>query len=401
MSDAAVTRLKIVDFSTHLSGPLAAHLLAETGADVIKVESPNGGDGNRTLTPIAEDLGLGVFHIALNGGARSIAVSTKSPNWRPVVEACTKWADAVIVGSRPKDAARRGLDFASLVAVNPELVYCQISGFGERGPWQDNTAHGQTIDGFAGSVPVDWDEDGRPHTPAGFRTSGTSLGGVFAALGLLAAVSRRDRGAGAQHVGVSLWSSALWWAWRDTVSLSTRDSMWQEYQDLGTRYRMYATSDHRAILVAPIEKKFWLAFCDLVGMPGEMRERGTWDTTRIDFGSADDYVQEGELIADRIKEYPLDHWMEKFGATEIPFGPALTVAEAMGSQHAREEQVMRDLVVRGKSVKVPASPVRLRPGVETDEDSLVPLGPPPELGEHNDNVLEDIGLKHLIGESLT
>ena len=144
---AEAPSFRVVDFSTHLSGPLATHLLTELGADVVKVEHHRVGDGNRWEGDLIE--GVGVFHLALNAGARSLAVNSHSPDWPKVIEAAAQWADVVMVGTRPADAKRRGMDFETMKAANPKLIYCAVSGFGDRGPWSDYTAHGQTIDTFA------------------------------------------------------------------------------------------------------------------------------------------------------------------------------------------------------------------------------------------------------------
>src|SRR5579871_5515769 len=157
-------RPRIVDFSTHLSGPIASYLLRDLGADVIKVENPVTGDGLRDLKPLIRSTGK--FHAGVNAGARSLAISTRSEHWPTVVAACAVWADAVIVGSRPVDARRRGLDFATLRAANPRLVYCSISGYGPVGPWAGVPAHGQNVDARAGLLPVEW-QNGMPTTPAG------------------------------------------------------------------------------------------------------------------------------------------------------------------------------------------------------------------------------------------
>ncbi|MEY2446953.1 MAG: hypothetical protein QOH79_429, partial [Acidimicrobiaceae bacterium] len=171
-------RLRIVDFSTHLSGPIASHLLTELGADVIKIERPIIGDGNRGDNPKIH--GQGIFHVAANSGVRSLHVSTRSPQWPDVVAGAARWADAVIVGARPQDARKRGLDFASIQQINPRIVYCLISGYGETGPWRGYSAHGQTIDALAGMATVEW-RDGLPETPKGWRSTGSTLAGVFGA----------------------------------------------------------------------------------------------------------------------------------------------------------------------------------------------------------------------------
>src|SRR3954465_2322960 len=197
--------LRVVDFSTPLSGPLATHLLTELGATVIKVENPRTGDGNRAIFDVGD--GMGLFHLALNSGTRSLAIDRRSELWPDVVAAAARWADAVAVGARPMGARRRGMDFETMKAPNPRLIYAALSGFGDHGPWRDLTAHGQTMDGYAGLVRV-VDGPVQPQTQSGWRTAGTTLSGIFTALGILAALHRRDNGYDqAQYIGVSIWQS--------------------------------------------------------------------------------------------------------------------------------------------------------------------------------------------------
>lgn len=388
------TPLRIVDFSSHLSGPLAAHLLTEIGADVVKVEHPAIGDGNRGNEPLIA--GAGDLHVGLNAGARSLAISTRSPHWPAVVAACAAWADAVIVGARPSDAARRGLDFAGICRANPRIVYTLVSGYGLVGPWADHKAHGQNMDALAGRVDVEW-VDGRPRTRVGWRSAGTTLAGIFGALGTLAGVIRRDRGGGAQFVHTSIWHTALWWNWRDLNTLANLGHGWNEYQSLGARYGMYRTADDRALLVCPLEQKFWEAFCDVAGMPDGARARGDW-THGMDFGSDDEIP----VIAERIATRSLDEWTEILHRAEVPCAPVLTLQEALESDHAAVNDVLRGTTVGGETVRIAASPVRIH---DSEEAAAVPgladLSPPPGIGEHTAAVLADIGLDGLVDVDLT
>ncbi|HLY82534.1 MAG TPA: CoA transferase, partial [Acidimicrobiales bacterium] len=271
---------RVADFSTHLSGPFASRILSDLGAEVIKIENPRTGDGNRGVSPFIH--GVGNMHGALSAGARSITVDRRSPHWATVVESCIRWADVVLVGARPSDAARLGLDFASVAMVREDTVYCLISGYGEEGPWRDFTAHGQTMDAMAGLVPVEW-EDGAPRTPIGWRSAGTTLAGIYAAVGIMYALYQRERGAhGALHVSIPVWSAAMAWSWRDVNCLSNLGEPWNEYQDLGSRYAMYGTADHRALILAPIEQKYWQQFCDVAGL-AHLRAAGSWGAG-MDFG---------------------------------------------------------------------------------------------------------------------
>ena len=339
-----VEPLRIVDLSTHLPGPLASHLLAEMGASVVKIEHPRHGDGNRGTPPLIE--GVGMFHGALNSGTRSLALDLRSARAPEVLAAAARWADAVIVGARPRDAARRGYGFATMRAANPRTIYCSISGFGDHGPWRDYTAHGQTVDALAGLVPVE-DGDLQPTTRSGWRTAGTTLGGVFAAMGVLAAARRRDAGwTDAQYISVSLWGAAMWWSWRDLAALASTGAPWVDYGDLGSRYSMYYTADRHVLLVCPIERRFWERFCDLLGLPGAWRERGAWDAHGMEYGAGPAFADERRAIAAVMAGRPRDEWVRELERCEIPFSPVLRLEEAMTSDHAGATGVFRDTSVR-------------------------------------------------------
>jgi crotonobetainyl-CoA:carnitine CoA-transferase CaiB-like acyl-CoA transferase len=380
-----------VDFSTHLSGPLAAHLLAEMGADVVKIEAPRLGDRNRGFNPLIN--GRGMLHVALNPGARSLAVSTRSPRWPGVVEAAAKWADAVIVGSRPADAAARGLDFASLSRHNPRLTYCMISGFGEVGPWKDYFAHGQNVDALAGALNVTW-QDGVPLTPPGWRSVGTSTAGVFGAMAVFAGMARADREGCGQHVSVSQWASAMWWGWRDLTCIANLGEPWRDYQELGSRYAMYATSDDRAVLIAPIEEKFWVRFCEIAELPGDWAGTGQWDKTGVDFGRGPEYEHERTVVASTMRGRSMREWWEMFEPAGIPFAPVLTLAEALASEHASAEQIFSSTTVGGAPAQFVNSPIRFADGPAAD------LGPPPEIGADTSSILADFGLPADIDDQL-
>ncbi|NBP25665.1 MAG: hypothetical protein EBU81_14190, partial [Proteobacteria bacterium] len=163
---------KVADFSTHLSGPIASRQLAHLGANVIKIEHPRVGDGNRFFPPFFHE--EGVHHLCLNPGTRSLAIDPKSPQWPEIVRAVARWADVVIVGNRPENARKLGIDLATLQGHNPELIYCLITGYGLEGEFAGLPAHGLNMDALAGTVPTERNGD-RPDIPEHFRTAGTTL----------------------------------------------------------------------------------------------------------------------------------------------------------------------------------------------------------------------------------
>jgi crotonobetainyl-CoA:carnitine CoA-transferase CaiB-like acyl-CoA transferase len=384
---------RIADFSTHYPGPLATHLLSEMGADVVKFENHRSGDGNRELVPQVH--GEGIFHVMLNAGARSFAVDLRSPEWPEVVAAAAKWAEVVVVGGVAPALERRGLDFATMAAANPQIVYCMLPGYGNVGEWAPFGAHGQNIDALAGTLRIDWDSDGMPQTAAGWRPVGTSAVGMFAALGIMAGLYRRAATGVAQCVEVSAWGAAVWWNWRDTL-LAANGEQFTGFEGRRSRYTLYRTSDDRAILLCPAERKFWEEFCDILELPPEMRARGKWGgAISMDTGRGPEYWDEIPVIQSRIGARTLDEWTELLGPTGIPIAPVLTADEAANTEHAAQERVFREVagrVERDQTFKVPRSPVRFLRGGELGEFDDIELGPAPLLGEHNDVVAEEIRL---------
>jgi crotonobetainyl-CoA:carnitine CoA-transferase CaiB-like acyl-CoA transferase len=210
------------------------------------------------------------------------------------------------------------------------------------------------------------------------------------------ALYQRERGAhGALHVSIPVWSAAMAWSWRDVNCLSNLGEPWNEYQDLGSRYAMYGTADHRALILAPIEQKFWEQFCDVAGL-AHLRATGSWGAG-MDFGRGAAYESERVEIAGAVGRQRLEEWVALLSPTGIPFAPVLTLAEALGSDHAAALGVLRETTIEGQPAHVPASPVRV-----TDANHVGalpgPVSPPPRLGQHTSEVLAELGLSELSGQ---
>ena len=380
--------MRIVDFTKYMPGPLASRILIDLGADVIKVESPRGGDANRGASPYVH--GQGLFHVALNAGARSVAMSPRDERWAPLVEACARWADVIMVGGMPNVLDKLGIGFEKLTAINPKLVWCNVTGYGEKGPWRGLASHGLNPDAFAGLVPIE-ENDGVPDPHGDYQSAGAPLSGVFAALGVLAALRRRDETGEAQRVHASMFGAAIWWNWRHVTALANLDKPWWRYKDFGGRYATYRCSDGGIVLVCPVEKNFWQSFCDLLDLPAEWRERGMWERTVMDHGF--NYPEERAVIAERMARMPRDHWVAEFTRINIPFAPILSAMEAIDSEHARENEVMREVDVEGQSARIPSLPVQVvSAGGRSAQEGM--LSTPP-LGADAKSVFEELGLASL------
>jgi crotonobetainyl-CoA:carnitine CoA-transferase CaiB-like acyl-CoA transferase len=385
---AAASRVtRVVNFSRNVPGPLAGRMLADLGYEVVKVENPATGDGLRSFFPAIHR--QGALHWALNAGSKSIAVDPRESRWPAVVAALTKWTDVVIAGGGEKRTGRLGLSFSDLVQHNPRLVYVSITGYGEAGPLQDVPAHGLNPDAFAGTVPIEW-ADGQPSPPDHYASAGPTLSGVLAALGAVAALRRRDETAEAQYVHVSLFGAAFWFNWRNVVAEANLAQPWWTYQNIGSRYRTYATRDHRAILIAALERRFWEALCDLLRLPAEYRSRGTWGAGG-GYDRGPTYHDERVLIAAAFAEKNLDHWCAELTRVDVPFAPILTAAEALSSDQVAANSLLRVGEMGADTADIPSSPLSITSSPDAVERRLPGLHVP-ELGEDTDSVLQALGL---------
>ncbi|WP_156096555.1 CoA transferase [Amycolatopsis jejuensis] len=368
-------RIRIADFSTHVSGPTGSLLLRSVGAEVVKIENHRFGDGNRSV-PSAPMIGANsTYHQALNFGARSIAADSQSEEWPAVVRAMAKWADCVIAGGRPSDARRLGLDRETIAAINPQAIHCHISGYGPLGPWAERAAHGQNPDALAGLVELEADESGHPRIAA-WKPGGTSFAGAMAAMAILAALWHRAERGVVLNVETSLWEAAVWWNWRELTPAANNAEEWK-IREFGSRYGVYRAADDRPILIAPIEKKFWDAFCEIAGLE-DLRSTGDW-SSRYDVGEKSPASRERVLIADAIRMRTLEEWAGLFGPKGIPFCEILTANEVLRTPQA-EAMKMLVPIENGDGFAI-------RPPVRLVDGNGIPAigidGRLPALGEHS------------------
>ena len=269
--------LRVIESSLLGAGAIGTHL-ADLGADVIKVESPSG-DYIREMTwPIVE--GVSLLHLHIHRGKRSLVLDLRRPEAVEVYKDLARGADVVIEAMRPGSLARRGLGYEDLRALNPRLVFCNLSGYGMTGPYQDLPAHGIAFDTWAGIVNVAVDEEGFAYIPE-HASIGMHAGPLFGALGILAAVLRaRETGEGCHlELGQSDAAAYMDWyrieSWRayerpaDVVTGNKADGYERRAPGTagmreGVRYQIYASKDGHVLFMAS-EQAFWKNFCEAVG----------------------------------------------------------------------------------------------------------------------------------------
>jgi alpha-methylacyl-CoA racemase len=322
-----LTNLKVVDFTNLLPGPLCTLMLAEAGADVMKIERPGSGDEMREQGPKID--GLSVPFLQLNRGKRSLAKDLKNPRDRDAVIALIKEADVVVEQFRPGVMRRLGLDYDSLKTVNDRLIYCSITGYGQTGP--DANKPGHDINYLAEMGMLSLTADPKPSMP--LAPVADIAGGSYPALIniLLAVLNRQTTGRGC-YIDISMAHSLIplmYGAYARTVV-----GVEQTNEDLGymggsPRYQLYQTADGRYLAIGAYEEKFWSQFCKITGL-----------STTATY----------EEVQERIAREPSDAWRIKFAGKDVCCSIVATAAEAYASGFWRASKS----TVSSQRVAVPA-----------------------------------------------
>lgn len=347
----------IIDVSQLLPGPHACSLLRQLGADVIKVEQPGSGD-------TARQLGAHVY-AQFNRGKRSVALDLKTDAGRAAFLDLVRDADAVVEGFRPGVMARMGLGFDALAAVNPAIVLCSVSGFGQTGPYASHAGHDLNYLALAGywATPVQvHDAVSRPRV----RVSDYAASG-YAALSLAVAImSARQNGQG-QHLDVSIHDAVLSWTAHGAWTARAHEASPQASPTVMPENDLFETRDGRHLAMGILENKFWDNLCAALGdaFPGLRDPRFA---TRA--GRSGHKVAVNDLMAAVFRTRDLAEWVDFFAPFDIPFSPVLGAGELFDDPHVRAREVVRR-VEGGIAVDFP---VKFSLGLPEGEDFVAGVG---------------------------
>jgi alpha-methylacyl-CoA racemase len=382
MNQLPLTGVRVLDLSRLLPGGFCSLLLADYGADVLKVEDTGAGDYIRWAEPLVEGAAhsaASALFLALNRNKRSIRIDLKQDAGREVLLALVREHDVVLESFRPGVLDRLGVGYDVLRAANPRIVLCSISGYGQDGPLRERAGHDMNYLGLVGLLGLTGERDGPPVQPAG-QIADLGGGALMAAFGILAALRERDRSGEGQQVDVSMADGALSWlaliAARYFADGTVPGRGEHELAGGLVCYRPYACADGWLTLAA-LEPRFWAAWCRGVG-----RE----DLVEQQFAAAGSAVHaEVEAIfAGRTRA----QW-ERFAAEhECCLEPVLALVEALDSElvAAREMVVGLDQPGASAPVRQLGAPVKLS-RTPPDTNRL----PGPALGEHTESVLRAAG----------
>lgn len=371
--------IRVLDFTRVVSGPFCTALLGDFGAEVIKVESPDG-DPTR-VTGIVGETGENPYFVNLNRNKRSIAVNLKDKEGKTIAQRLVKWADVVVENFRPGVMDRLGLGYDELKELNPALIYVAITGFGKGGPYRDRPAFDFIVQAMSGFMSLNGNKDMEPMR-VGIPISDT-VAGVYAAFGVLAALRNRERTGKGSEVQVAMmdglismftFASGAYFATGDLPPRTGNDHM------VIAPYGLFHAEDG-SIAIAPSTHETWLRLCKALDLE-HLATDPRFDTNEKRRKYRD---QLNQIIGARIGTESRSFWIERLNRSGVPCGPIYDLREAFNDPQVLHQQMVLESHQPSGPVKMTGFPVKI-----TEAPAKL-LCPSPQLGEHTQEILIELG----------
>jgi formyl-CoA transferase len=372
--------LRVVDLTRVLAGPFCSMLLGDMGADVIKVEEPGAGDDARGWGPFVGSWSS--YFLGVNRSKRSLALDLKSPHGADALRRLLARSDVFIENVKPGSLEKLGFAWASVHAINPRLVHCTISGYGQTGPLRHRTGYDPIIQAESGFMDITGTADGPP-VRAGVAVT-DYLAGLYAFSGILLALRNRDRTGNGEHVDIALFDSML-----STLSMpagivqatgTTPHRVGNDHPSIAP-YEGLRTRDG-FVMIAAANPRLWKQLCAAVEVPHLV------DDSR--FLTNTDRVRNRAALKSELEEafanYSVDDLIARLHKAAVPCGIVRTVADALGDPQVASRQMLLDFGdPEMGGVRVLGNPIKL------SENGAQPNRRPPRLGEHTREILEELG----------
>lgn len=358
-----VLGLKMLDLSRQLPGPFCSMLLADLGVDVLIVAAPN------------DPMGAGLSLVQRN--KRSMTLNLKTPEGRGIFDRLAGECDIILEGFRPGVTDRLGIGYARMAGINPRVIYCAISGYGQDGPYRDKVGHDINYLGYAGVLGVSGAAGGPP-LPMPVQVADLASGALMAAVAILAAVVARERTGRGQYIDISMMDGSVA---LNVYHILMHLAVGAQPARGGTMltghhpcYAVYETSDGKHVTVGALEPHFWRNLCTAFDRP---------DFVEHQFAEGARREEMFAFFRAAFRAQPQAYWLEKLGAIDICFGPVTDVGEVLDDPHVRH----RHLVERLRDQVLVASPLKL-----SDTPAVRPTAPA-AFGAHTEEVLRGLGIE--------
>ncbi|MDQ1002359.1 crotonobetainyl-CoA:carnitine CoA-transferase CaiB-like acyl-CoA transferase [Neobacillus niacini] len=371
--------IRVLDLTRLLPGPYCSVLLADYGADVIKVEDPKNGDYARWYEPRVNDDQSAMF-ISLNRNKRSITLDLKDEKDKNAFISLVKTADVLIESFRPGVMDRLGLGYEELKVHNPKLIYCAITGYGQTGPYAKEAGHDLNFLSYSGLLHLQGAPNEKPLIPS-VQIGDIGGGALMAAVGILLAIIDAKKTNTGQFVDISMLDGALSWMHTILPNYWTSGEMPNrgELTLNGGKacYEVYRTKDNRFISVGALEHKFWKNFCKVI------------DKEKL-IDQLDEPLEQQRIMKQEvqtaIQQKTLTEWLELFKGIDACVSPVLTPEELANDPQIKHRHMIEDVIhPKAGVIKQIGNPIKLSNSTVTTRRHA------PGLGEHTDEILKELG----------
>lgn len=396
-SAMALTGVRVLDLSRVLAGPWCTQTLADLGAEVIKVERPPkgghpGGDDTRGWGPPylkdrdGQDTAEAAYYLGANRNKRSVAIDIASPRGQDLIRELARRADVLVENYKVGDLTRYGLDAAALLEINPRLVFCSVTGFGQTGPYRDRAGYDYAVQGLGGLMSVTGEADAQPG--GGPQKVGVAVAdlftGMYATVAILAALRHRDATGQGQVVDMALLDTQVAMLANLGANYLTTGKaprrMGNAHQNI-VPYQVFQASDGHLIVAVGNDGQF-VKFCELLGL-SELPRDPRFATNSQRVLNRDLLVPQ---LAARVAERPRQHWLDAMEAAKVPGGAINDLAEVFDDPHVQHRGMVVSMAhPQSDALRVVASPMKL------SETPVAYRLPPPMMGQHTDEVLTELG----------
>jgi crotonobetainyl-CoA:carnitine CoA-transferase CaiB-like acyl-CoA transferase len=402
----ALQNLKVLDMTRVLAGPWCGQVLADLGAQVIKIEKPNAGDDTRTWGPPflqdahGNDTADAAYYLAANRGKQSVTVDIASPEGQEIIRKLAAQSDVLLENYKVGQLKKYGLDYASLAEINPRLIYCSVTGFGQTGPLAHRAGYDFITQGLSGFMSITGERDDVPG--GGPQKAGVAISdlftGLYAAIGVLAAVEQRHRTGRGQHIDLGLLDvivAAMANMNTNYLASGVAPKRWGNAHPNIVPYQTFAVADGHIILAVGNDGQF-KKFCE-VALCEELAQDTRFATNPQRVAHRDQLVP---LLEKVLLTRSKTAWIAQLEAAGVPCGPIESIAEALHNPQVLARGMRVDLPhPAAGTVKLVGSPIKMSASATTATTH------PPLLSEHTDAVLAALGysaaqIAHLRGKGV-